>query len=61
MDELLETIPDFRRAWEPTGLAPHELEGYGAAVRTLRAFVGAYHDLQGRIRDVLLPDPDTAR
>ncbi len=56
--ELLEAIPDFRRAYEPDGLAPEELEGYGAAVRTLRQFVTAYHDLQGRIRDIVLPDPD---
>jgi transaldolase len=56
--ELLEVVPDFRRAYEPAGLAPDELEGYGAAVRTLRQFITAYHDLQGHVRNVVLPDPD---
>lgn len=60
LSELSEAIPDFRRAYEPDGLAPHELEGYGAAVRTLRQFIAAYRDLQGRIRDMVLPDPDRA-
>ena len=58
LSELLGAIPDFRRAYEPDGLAPDELEGYGAAVRTLRQFITAYHDLQGRVRDIVLPDPD---
>jgi transaldolase len=58
VSELLGAIPDFRRAYEPDGLAPDELEGYGAAVRTLRQFIAAYHDLQARVRDVVLPDPD---
>jgi transaldolase len=56
--ELLDAIPDFRRAYHPDGLAPDELEGYPAAVRTLRQFIAAYHDLQARVRDVILPDPD---
>jgi transaldolase len=58
VSELYDAVPDFRRAYEPDGLAPEELEGYGAAVRTLRQFITAYHDLQAHIRDVVLPDPD---
>jgi transaldolase len=58
VDELADRFPDFRRAYEPDGLAVGELAGYGPAVRTLRQFIGAYHDLQGHVRDVLLPDPD---
>jgi transaldolase len=58
LSELLDAIPDFRRAYEPEGLAPDELQGYGAAVRTLRQFIAAYHDLQAHVRDVVLPDPD---
>ena len=57
LSELQEKIPDFRLAYEPEGLAPDELEGYGAAVRTLRQFIAAYRDLQSHIRDVVLPDP----
>ena len=58
VDELADRFPDFRRAYQPDGLAPGELEGFGAAVRTLRQFIGAYHDLQAHVRDVCLPDPD---
>ncbi len=58
VDELSDRLPDFRRAYQPDGLAPGELERFGPAVRTLRQFIGAYHDLQARVRDVCLPDPD---
>ncbi|HSO30816.1 MAG TPA: transaldolase family protein [Candidatus Sulfomarinibacteraceae bacterium] len=56
--DLYERVPDFRRAYEPDGLSPEEFEGYGATARTLRAFIKSYHDLQGAIRDIILPDPD---
>lgn len=56
--ELLDRIPDFRRAYEPDGMRPDEFDGYGAAVRTLRQFIAAYHDLQGTIRDFVIPNPD---
>lgn len=58
VDELADRFPDFRRAYEPDGLAVPELAAYGAAARTLRQFIGAYHDLQAHVRDVCLPDPD---
>jgi transaldolase len=58
IDDLYERIPDFRRAYEPDGMTPAEFEGYGASARTLRTFVKSYHDLQGAIRDLVLPDPD---
>jgi len=58
IDDLCERIPDFRRAYEPDGMTPDEFESYGASARTLRAFVKSYHDLQGAIRDLVLPDPD---
>jgi len=35
-----------------------EFDGYGATVRTLRAFIGSYHDLIAVIRDLMLPNPD---
>jgi transaldolase len=56
--ELLERIPDFRRAYEPDGLTIDEFDGYGATVRTLRGFIKSYHDLIGAVRDIVLPDPD---
>jgi len=58
VDELLERIPDFRRAYEPDGLTIDEFDGYGATVRTLRQFIRSYHDLVGAVRDIVLPDPD---
>lgn len=56
--ELLERIPDFRRAYEPDGLTIDEFDGYGATVRTLRGFIASYHDLIGAVRDIVLPNPD---
>jgi transaldolase len=35
-----------------------ELEQYGASLRTMRQFLGAYADLQVEVRDVLVPNPD---
>jgi len=58
IDDLYRLIPDFRRAYDPDGMAPAEFESYGASARTLRAFVKSYHDLQGALRDLVLPDPD---
>jgi transaldolase len=56
IDELL-SLEQFLRAYEPEGLTPSELDSYGATVRTLRQFIGAYHDLIATIRDFVLPDP----
>jgi transaldolase len=58
VDDLLARIPDFRRAYEPDGLAPAEFEGFGPTVRTLRSFIASYHDLIGVVRDLVLPNPD---
>jgi transaldolase len=54
----LSTLAEFRKAYEPEGLAIAELDRYGATLRTLRQFIGAYHDLQAMIRDFVLPNPD---
>jgi transaldolase len=56
--DLYERVPDFRRAYEPDGMSPEEFEGFGATARTLRSFIKSFHDLQGAIRDLVLPDPD---
>ena len=58
VSELGDLVPDFRRAYEPDGMRPDEFDAYGATVRTLRQFIGAYHDLQATIRDFILPNPD---
>jgi transaldolase len=61
VDDLLERIPDFRRAYEPEGMTITEFAGYGATVRTLRGFIKSYHDLIAAVRDLVLPDPDVRR
>jgi transaldolase len=58
VDDLQHRIPDFVRAYEPDGMVPAEFEGFGATARTLRGFVASYHDLQGVVRDIILPNPD---
>jgi transaldolase len=56
--ELTRRIPDFSRAYEPDGLKSADFDSYGATARTLRAFIGSYHDLMAAIRDIMLPNPD---
>ena len=58
IEDLLERVPDFRRAYDPEGMVPAEFETFGASARTLRTFIKSYHDLQAAIRDLVLPDPD---
>lgn len=57
LDEL-GTLAEFRAAYEPDGLTIAQLDTYGATVRTLRQFIGAYHELQATVRDFVLPNPD---
>jgi transaldolase len=58
VDALYTRIPDFRRAYDPDGMAVQEFDSYGATVRTLRTFIAAAHDLMGVVRDFMLPNPD---
>jgi transaldolase len=54
----LEKFPDFRRASTERGLAREEFDAFPPTRRTLRQFIAACHDLDGHIRDVMLPNPD---
>jgi transaldolase len=56
--DLYQRIPDFRRAYDAEGMCVEEFDGYGATVRTLRTFIGSYHELVGLVRDFMLPDPE---
>jgi transaldolase len=58
VDELSKRFPDFCRAYAPDGLRIEEFDSFGPTVRTLRQFIAACHDLDGLIREFLLPDPD---
>ncbi len=60
VEELDRKFVDFRRAYTEGGLAIAEFDGFGASRRTLRQFVSACHELDGVIRDFLIPNPDIA-
>jgi transaldolase len=55
---LYDRFPEFRRAYDPDGMTAGEFEQYGATRRTLRQFLAACAELEGVVRDVLLPSPD---
>jgi transaldolase len=60
VDTLSRKFPDFCRANTEGGLTPAEFDSYGPTVRTLRQFIAACHDLDGLVRDFLLPNPDVS-
>lgn len=53
----LERLEDFRRAYEPDGMAPSEFDGFGATRKTLRQFLVADEELDQIVRDVITPAP----
>ena len=54
----LEKFPDFRRASTESGLSHEEFDAFPPTRRTLRQFITACHDLDGQIRELMLPSPD---
>jgi transaldolase len=58
--ELTRHFPDFVRAFEADGLAVDDFDSFPPSVRTLRQFIGSYHDLLHAVSDALLPNPDIA-
>jgi len=56
--ELFRKFPDYRHASTEKGLTTAEFDSFGPTRRTLRQFISACHDLDGVVRDVLIPDPD---
>jgi transaldolase len=58
VDELRARFPDFVRAYEPDGLTPDEFDRFGPTARTLRIFIGSYHELLHLVGDALLPNPE---
>jgi transaldolase len=58
VDTLYGKFADFRRAWDADGMAIAEFQDFGATRTTLRQFLAACADLEGIVRDVLLPDPE---
>jgi transaldolase len=60
VNELLKKIKDFRRAYSEDGIAISEFNSFAPTRRTLRQFIAACGELDSIVRDVLLPNPDTA-
>jgi transaldolase len=58
VEELSGKFADFRRANTEGGLAIEEFDSFAPTRRTLRQFVTACHDLDGVVRDILIPSPD---
>lgn len=50
----LRQLPDFVRAFEPDGLSLDEFDTFGPTVKTLRTFIGSYHELLHLVGDALL-------
>ncbi|MEE8425554.1 MAG: transaldolase family protein [Elusimicrobiota bacterium] len=51
---LSKAFPDFRRAYEPEGMATEEFASFGPSVNTLRQFLSGYQQLLELIRDRML-------
>lgn len=58
VDELSRKFIDFRRASTEDGLSLEEFDSFAPTRRTLRQFIAACHELDGLVRDVMLPSPD---
>ena len=58
INSLLSHFEEFQKAYKEDGLKIDDFDLYGGTARTLRGFVSSFHDLQGVIRDFMLPDPD---
>jgi len=54
----LQRLPDFIHAYEPDGLTIDEIDQWGPTRKTLRTFIGSYHDLLHLVSEALLPNPD---
>jgi transaldolase len=60
VEELSRKFVDFRRAYDDGGLSVEEFDSFPPTRRTLRQFITACHDLDGLVRDFLLPNPDVS-
>jgi len=58
VEELTRKFTDFRHASSEKGLSIEEFDSFPPTRRTLRQFIAACHELDGMVRDFLLPNPD---
>jgi transaldolase len=55
----LDRFEDYRRASTEHGLSGQEFDEFAPTRRTLRQFIGACHDLDAQVREIMLPNPDS--
>jgi len=55
---LAKRFPDFVRASTEGGMAIEDFDTFGPTARTLRQFIEACHELEGQIREFMIPNPD---
>lgn len=60
VEELSRKFADFRSAYTDGGLTVDGFDSFPPTRRTLRQFITACHDLDGLVRDFMLPNPDAA-
>ncbi len=58
VEELSRKFADFRRASSEGGLAIEDFDSFGPTRQTLRQFITGCHDLDGLVRDFMIPNPD---
>jgi transaldolase len=58
VEELQRKFPDFRRAYNESGLSVQEFDTFGSTMRTLRQFIAACHEMPTQIRELMIPNPD---
>ena len=58
VEALTEHFADFRRAYSEGGIAVEDFDTFGSTRRTLRQFLAAGAELNGIIRDLMIPNPD---
>jgi transaldolase len=46
------------RAYNENGIAIHDFDSFGPTARTLRQFIEACHQLEGQVRNIMIPNPD---
>jgi transaldolase len=58
VETLRSKFPDFERAYTEDGMKPEEFDSFGSTRRTLRQFIAACAEMNGMVRDIMLPNPD---
>lgn len=53
LDELLEKVDEFRKAWQINAISPDEYEDYGPVVLFRTMFIDAWNNALGIIKDVI--------